>query len=559
MFKKFLEKKGISQEQFEGMNSKEVADLQNEYNEQKAADMKEEFKGMIDNAKKGLLDEDALESKLKEFGEKMVGQDSEEFKGLKETVEKNQGIIADYKEKLKEQGKQLHSLKHKGIFNEDFSVNKGVIRTLVEKHLTDAGLICEKQVNENGIEVQEVKLKSNQKLGDSATAQIADVKSLSKKNLAQKAGEAVYIGGTGTQAVFGQAVNRTSIGTISNPLTADEHALDIFKVTNITGSLMNLLVYENLEANGEIVAEGTAPSADSRIELNDKDFKVFDFSATATISKNLLRDKNEVIDELVEQLESNLKTVLDTILFTDGGDNTNSPWGVLNTTHSCEAFNPLLFAGTSPKANIVSVIGKAKLQARLNNWSTDSTILNPNQWDSIEDLKDANENSVRDNRLAVNAVGETIAVKGMFKHQTTKMPQGSLLVFNSGLQNIGLRQDVETQFGHNNDDFKKRRVAFVMDMRGAYGQKAHKSAIYVDSIADAIAILKETATTSLNRVKGYATGSDATALTTAVLINSGASSIDAEKLGAYKTAIASEASIADLAALQAVVDTVNAA
>ena len=134
-----------------------------------------------------------------------------------------------------------------------------------------------------------------------------------------------------------------------------------------------------------------------------------------------------------------------------------------------------------------------------------------------------------------------------------------MLIYNSFLETIGLRQDIETQFGHNTDDLKKRNVSFVMDMRAAYGQKAIKSAIYVNNIADAIAILSESAADSLTRVKAYASGSDATACTVATLINAGATDVIEANLAAYKVAIAAETSIADLAALQVVIAAVNAA
>lgn len=558
MFKKFLESKGISQEEFEKKSPAEVAALQMEYNDAQVKASQEALQKVFDEAKKGLVTEEQLTKAIKAIDIKPEGEESEEMKAFKTTLEGYKTTIASYEEKLKALGGEVTALKQKGVVNADLSINKSVIRQIVEKHFEDAGLVGEEEVNEHGIKVQPINLKSGQKINDSSISQQADVRTMSRKHLVQKAGEAMFNAGTGTQAVFGQGINRTSIGSISVPLTANEHALDIFKVTNITGSLMNLLIYENLEANGQLVAEGTAPSADSRIELNDKDFKVFDFSATASISKNLLRDKGEVIDELVTQLESNLKTVLDNKLFTTGGDNTTEPFGVLNSTNSCELFNPLLFTGTSPKANVISVIGKAKLQARLNDWATDTTILNPKQWDQIEDLKDADENSVRDNRLAVNAVGETIAVKGMMKHQTTKMPENTLLVCNSGLQCLGLRQDIETQFGYSNDDIKKRRVTFVIDMRAAYGQKAIKSSIYVDDLTGAIAILKEGQAASLTRIQGYATGSDASALTVATLVNAGVTGVIEANLAEYKTTIAGEASIADLAALQTLIDTDNA-
>jgi len=554
-FKEFLESKSISMEKYEAMTAKETSALEIEFKEATNKALKEEFQSMIDEAKKGNITPDALETQLEKFKKEL--DNSDELKTLKEAVEKNENLLKEAREIAKKQGQTITQMKDGGLINPDFSVNKNVVREIVEKHLKESRALENESTNEHGLKVQEVKVLNNHSMGTKTTSQVADVRNVSKKYIAQKAGEPMYVGGSSTGSVSGQAQNRTSIGSIGIPLTANEHALDIFMVTNITGSLMNLLVYENLEANGEIVAEGVAPSADSRIELNDKDFKVFDFSATATISKNLLRDKGEVVDELVNQLADNIKTVLDNKLFNSGGDNTVTPWGVFNTNHSCETFNPLLFTGSSKKANVISVIGKAKLQARLNDWGADSTLLNPIQSDEIEDLKDADENSIRDNRLAVNNLGEVIGVKGMNKYQTNKVPQNSILVYDSTKQCIGLRQDIETEFGHMEGDFKKRRVSFVMDMRGAYGQKAKKSSIYVDSVSEAIAILKEDATASLNRVKAYATGSDASPLTIATLKNAGATSLVDANLSTYQTAVAGESSIADLSALQALIDANN--
>ena len=556
-FKKFLEEKGISQEQFEKMDAGDVAKLQAEFAEKNASNLKEEFKQMIEDAKKGTITEETLKAKLEEFKTNLEGVESEELKALKTAVDKNQETIKGYEEKLKTQGVELKKLQDQGIITPEGKVNKGIIRSIVEDFFEKSGLLGE-EIEENGVKIRPINLKSNQTIGESAVTQVKDVRQLSVKHLVRKAGENMFIGGTGTQAVSGQGINRTSIGSIAPPLTANDHAIDLFTVQSISGSLMNLLVYENLEANGELVAEGAAPSADSRIELNDKDFKVFDFSATATIGKSLLRDSAEVMDELVNQLASNIKTVLDENIFTDGGDNSASPWGAFNTTHSCENFNPLLFTGQSPKANIVSVLGKAKLQARLNDWNTDLFVMNPRQEDELEDLKDLNENSIKDNRLAVNSLGEIVGAKGMMKGQTTKIPEGSVLVCNSGLERIGLRQDIETAFGYNADDLKKRKVSFVMDMRGAYGQKAKKSAIYITSISEAIAILKESAAASLTRIQGYATGSDASELTIATLVNAGVTGALEANLAEYKATIAGESSIANLAALQTLIDTDNA-
>lgn len=535
-----------------------------ELNETSAKIIKNQFDEEREKQLEKQLDQRIIEAVSKELkGKKpkegeVEGAVKEALKALgveESTIENLKEKIEGYEEKLKAQGTVIKKLKGSGLINPDMSVNKNVLETIVVKYLTDNKLLGEEVDDpDTGIKVQAVELKNSQSIKDSSTSMKANLGGLSKKT-----GENMFLGGTNTQAVSGQAVNRTYIGEIGIPLTADDHALDVLTTQPVTGQLMTLMVYENYEANGELVAEGVAPSKDSRIELNSKDYKIFDATATATVSKSLLRDKAELVNELVNQLASNLKIVLDNYIFTDGGDNTETPFGMFNKDQSCETFNPLLFAGTSKDANEISVIGKARLQARLNNWATDSTIFSPKKWDEVADLKDADKNSIKDNRLTVDALGNVIGISGTRSHQTTKMGEDSAIVYNSGLQIIGLRQDIEVAFGHNADDLKKKKVSMVMDLRAAYGSKAKKSAIYVDSISEAIAILKEDNTASLNRVKTYATGSDATVLTTAVLINAGVTSIDADKLEAYKTAVAGETSIADLAALQAVIDTVNAA
>lgn len=530
---------------------KKIEDQNKEQFDAAIATAKEEMQKAGEEFKKGFIDQEILDKKIQETADSLKTASEEAYKELKEVIE-------DQKEILVKQGNSISKMKESGIINSDLTVNKGLLRTIVETQLEKAGLIGE-EVEEDGIKVKPINTaKLSKKAGDSSITQVVDLKKLSK-NTASKAGENMFIGGTGTQTVFNQAINRTYIGEISDPLTANEHALDIFSTTTVSGSQMTLMVYQNLDANGELVAEGAAPSLDSRIELTSKDFKVFDFSATATVSKNQLRDSGEVVDELVRQLASNIKTVFDNKLFVSTGDNNDDPWGVFNTTESCETFNPRLFTGTSPKANMISVFGKAKLQARLNDWATDSIILSPHECDELQDLKDNDENSIKDNRLAVDSLGMLIGVMGLRKSQTTKMPKNTALVYNSNLQTIGLRQSIETEFAYNADDFKKRKVSFVMDMRAAYGQRAKKSSIYIDDIKGAIAILKETTAESLAVVQGYATGSDASELTIATLVNAGVVDTVEANLDAYKTAVAAESSIENLAALQAIINTVNAA
>ena len=79
---------------------------------------------MIDEAKKDGVTPDVLKTQLKEFGEKL--DNSEELKTLKTAVEKNLDI-------MKKQGEAITQLKDGNLINADFSVNKNVIREMIEK------------------------------------------------------------------------------------------------------------------------------------------------------------------------------------------------------------------------------------------------------------------------------------------------------------------------------------------------------------------------------------------------------------------------------------------
>lgn len=528
---------------------------------QAATEFKSEISGIVDGKVEAVNNEIKAEMKaLKDEIVTLIKLDKDESESAKseDKIQALETQIKGLEDKLVKQGETINA--KNSVLNKDFSVNKSVLRTVIENHFEKSGLGEKIEKDEFGNDASPIKINAQFKLSDSSLEQKnIDIRSLSNKHVANKAGENIFLAGTGTQSVFNQAINRAGIGSIAPPLTANEHLLDIFNVQRTTGSFMTLLIYENLEDNSELVAEGVAPSADSRIEVTSKDFKVFDWAATATLSKDLLRDKVEVIDELVRQLADGIKTTIDNSLFSTGGDNSATPWGILNSTESTTVFNPLEYAGASPQANEISVIAKAKLQARLADWMTDSVILNPRVWDKIEDLKDLNANSIKDNRLAVNTRGEVTALNGLSQYQTTKMPSNTALVYDSDKQVLGLRQDIETAFGFNGTDFKDRKVSWVMDIRGAYGQKAKESSVYVDDMATAIAVLSENAATSLARTNDYAVASDASPLTIAILVNAGGTSVIEANLAAYIVAVAAESTIANLAALQVVIDAVNAA
>ena len=507
-----------------------------------ADEMLAKIDSKIEKSLQGLITEDGLmglKSEIKaEVSEIKVISDetARKFESSFEKINAEIEAIAVETKKLGENKKILGTVKYAGN-----------LRELITKAIEESGIT--EKYTENGVELERVNLGSHP---------VRMQFKFDYKGQTQKAAENIFLAGSGTQSVFSQAINRFIYGETRPPITANDHMLGLLPTKTVSGSYMTGIIYENYEDNSSIVAEGAAPSADSRLEVTSIDYKVFTVSATATASKDLLRDKMELIDELVFQLRDSLEGVLDSNILQNSGDNSATPYGAFNSTYSCNVFNPLIYTGTVVNPTIVDVIAKAKLDVRLLNFNADTVIANPINYEEIEGYKASDYNSVMDRRIAYSDFNVEKIV-GLEKVQTTKVGTNAIYIATKGAHDIGLRQDIEVEFGHNTDDLKKRKVSMVMDMRFGYGVRNKNANVYVDDLATSISILGENAAASLVRVQAYATGSDAGALTIATLTNTGATSVIDANLAAYKVAIAAESSIANLAALQVVVDAVNAA
>lgn len=455
---------------------------------------------------------------------------------------------------LNAQGAALKKLQEQVVFKGKtaFDINKGTLKNLLSTALDaveiDGRKLVETIKGDDGTERQEVRLGAGKRVHMKFD--------FDYKKQRNKAGENIFLTGSTTEAVFNQAINRFIYGEDRPALTANDHMIDKLPVKNVTGSHMTLLVYNNYEDGAQLVAEGVKPTQDSRLEATSRDFKVFAFAATATCSKELLRDKNELIDELVFQLRDSMLSKLDDNILQGAGNNVDLPYGAFNTTESCVVFNPLNYTGVESRATVADVLGKCKLDARLYDYRADTFIANPKVLEGIEADKATDDNSVMDRRV-VFSNGEVVSVARLSKIDTTKISENELYVATSGLHDIGLRQSMELEFGYINEDFKNRKVSLVLDMRAGYGVRNKAGNIYVDDLAGAIEIMSLDAAGALALVNGYAVASDAADLTIATLTATGAQNVIAAQLGGYKTAIAAETGIANLAALQAIIDTVN--
>jgi len=177
---------------------------------------------------------------------------------------------------------------------------------------------------------------------------------------------------------------------------------------------------------------------------------------------------------------------------------------------------------------------------------------------SLEAIRDKNDNNVADRRMSFGTDGQLARVSGLAVRETRLLPD-TYLVSVTNMNRIGVRKNLTVNVGFNADDLSKRRLSTVWTILWAYGSQNVNSNIWTSSIDADLAIINEAAAASLARVNGYAAGSDAADMTIQVMSNAGGTDLVPANLAAYKVAIAAETGIANAAALQVVIDAVNAA
>jgi hypothetical protein len=373
---------------------------------------------------------------------------------------------------------------------------------------------------------------------------------------------------TNANSTAGQAVARdmNTMGFRNIPPILNDHVADMFTTPPMERkAFMTLRIFHTYEDGAGIKAEGTAAFVKSSVQLKSQDFKVFTYGTMYTISVEEFEDVPEITTELENVVPDRLMNDLDKKIFTTGGDNSAAPWGAFSTnaTHpNCTLFNPYLYAGSNPKADVADIVAKMKLQVRSQNYRSNGVVAHDTFYDNYEGLRDADGNSLMDRRVQFSPTGEIVGMSGLATRKTRVMDELAVFVTSTPSEILGIRSTVMMQAGLATGDFEKHNLSTKFWGRYAYGAKDALANIYTPDFVADIAILKMDAATALAYTQGVALGTagfDQANVTISLLKTAGCTDLVDANETAYQVAIEAEASILDLAALQAVIDTVNAA
>jgi len=273
------------------------------------------------------------------------------------------------------------------------------------------------------------------------------------------------------------------------PVTLDTHFIGAFSSQSTTEKYFGVIV-EGTETNGADVKAETAAAGDSSYLFSTKEFKVFDFAVKFRVHQNTLDDLDNVMNRIETIGVDRLLSKIDYYVLGAAGDNTATPYGILNAGYFT-AYDTTLRQGEVITANIVNVIKNGVLQARKLNRKVDTVILNSSDAAEIEDLKDANSNTVALAGIRLDATGKLAYIYGLRVLINDNMAANKFVLCNyaESIQ-FGLREDMGVRMGYDQTtDFSKKIVTIQIEARLAIGIGHAETIIYCSNITDAATAL----------------------------------------------------------------------
>lgn len=273
------------------------------------------------------------------------------------------------------------------------------------------------------------------------------------------------------------------------PVTMDTHFIGAFASQSTTEKYFGVIV-EGTETDGADVKAETAAAGDSSYLFSSKEFKVFDFAVKFRVHQNTLDDMDNVLNRIQTIGVDRLLSKIDYYVLGSAGDNSATPYGLLNAGYFT-AYDTTLRQGEVVTANIVNVIKNAVLQARKLNRAVDTVILNSSDAAEIEDLKDANSNTVALAGIRLDATGKLAYMYGLRVLINDKMTTNKFVVCNyaESIQ-FGIREDMGVRMGYDQTtDFSKKIVTIQLECRLAIGIGHAETIIYCSDIAAAATAL----------------------------------------------------------------------
>lgn len=417
--------------------------------------------------------QEAFEAKIKEAASKeeiakMAKEFAEKFEAIKvgATEEQIKAIQDDYNEKLKAQWIEVEKQLKANQKVEKLSWGDKLKAAFVSK-----GLI---EVDAEGNELLKFNLEDT-----------------NKKEHVKVAFDMNTAGTTASVATGYQ----TNYGMMRQELlmSPDIEMLDIFPhmpLAAIERYMAKVIEYEETDGSGQ--KSETTVAGDSSFKLKTEDFKVFDYAVKFRVHKNMLRTWTYLQGRIQAIGMDRLKAKISRFVIdaSAAGNGSTVPYGMLSTA-KFTAYDLTLRAGEVKAANIVNVIKNAVLQSEIAQKPVNAIFLNPVDIATIEDLKDANDNSVRLAGLVVGATGKLEYIYGLRVLRNSKVTSNTAILVNTNeAVEFGDKFNLETIIGYDQTtDFSKGIVTIQLETELAIGLGDPLTIIYISDITAAAAAL----------------------------------------------------------------------
>jgi len=370
-----------------------------------------------------------------------------------------------------------------------------------------------------------------------------DIKDVSMTIKALPITTAAFVGSTN----YPMIPQDQEMGVTHAPRTPQTFREDTPTGTFINGDTWTWIEEGTITDNTGTVAEN-AVFGTVEVVYNNKETKPKKIANYTKVTRESLEDWNEFLNEINLLISKLNNEELNSQLFNGDGTGTN----LLGIKLSSVEFSANGIEESNP--TIWDVIRLSIAQILINGltgWMPNKIYMHPADVANQEIEKDTTGNYIFPPFIMPNGM----QVKGIPITETTDVSQGFFEVCDINRCQKRFKRELEIRiWEQNEDDAIYDRLTITTSQRVAFRIKdLEKPAFVYDSFDNAISIIGGS-TTALNFILAMAPASDASKLTINGLIKAGVTGTDPAKLDDYKVAVAAEASIADLAALQIVID-----
>ena len=269
------------------------------------------------------------------------------------------------------------------------------------------------------------------------------------------------------------------------PLAIYQHVTDWMPIKGITKKYMSLLVVYDYQDYAGTKTQGSTATLSSFL------FKTVEFVSATIGTKFRLTD--ESLDDLPEAMEEialvapdKIKNNIDVQILGSSGDDTSTIKGLYASSKKTDFASGSTYLAKVPNANKIDVISFMKDQAETSKYITDTIILNPTDVRLLAAEKDQLDNSKIDRRVVFDALGEPVAICGMFIKRNVNQTANTVTVLARNMVQIGDRKQMTLEIGYDADDFSTGHKTVRINVRLAFAVRDPLAVIYCSDLASAV-------------------------------------------------------------------------